>query len=313
MFGYGRSELIGQFVEILIPRRLADHHISYRSNYVASPHARPMGVGLELFGRRKDDTEFPVDIMLSPIEVERGAIVLAVVRDATERKRIEAQASEAREMYFKEVHHRVKNNLQVISSLLFLQSTHTTDPHTLEILKESQSRVTSIALIHEKLYRSPELVRLDFAEYVRDLGNDLFRTYGVDQQNIGFRMSVEDVHLEIDTAIPCGLIINELVSNALKYAFAPDTEGEIVIELSQPAPQEFLLAVSDSGVGLPKDFDWRASSSLGLRLVNDLTRQLDGTIEMKVDKGTTFRIAFKELQYKDRSRHHDETEDSDRR
>jgi PAS domain S-box-containing protein len=137
MFGYRREAIIDQPIEILIPERFARHHVGYRSGYVASPHTRPMGMGLELFGKRQDGTEFPVDIMLSPLETEQGSLTLAVVRDATERKRIETQAREAKEMYFKEVHHRVKNNLQVISSLLFLQSTYTTDPNTLGILRES--------------------------------------------------------------------------------------------------------------------------------------------------------------------------------
>jgi PAS domain S-box-containing protein len=301
MFGHRRNEMIDQPIEILIPERFARHHVGYRSGYISAPHTRPMGMGLELFGKRKDGTEFPVDIMLSPLESDQGSLTLAVIRDATERKRIETQAREAKEMYFKEVHHRVKNNLQVISSLLFLQSTYTIDPNILEILKESQSRVKSIALIHEKLYRSPELVRIDFAEYVRDLVADLFRTYGVHQENINLQTIVSDVNLEVDTAIPCGLIINELVSNALKYAFPPGRSGEISIELTPTAENEFLLIVRDDGVVLPKDFDWRASNTLGLKLVTDLTMQLDGTVEVDAGRGTTFRITFRELHYKERS------------
>jgi PAS domain S-box-containing protein len=301
MFGHHRDELIDQPIEILIPQRFATRHVGYRSGYVSAPHTRPMGMGLELFGKRKDGTEFPVDIMLSPLESEQDLLTLAVIRDATERKRIEAQARQAKEMYFKEVHHRVKNNLQVISSLLFLQSTYTTDPNTLAILNESRSRVKSIALIHEKLYRSPELVKLDFAEYVRDLVADLVRTYGLNQESLNVRTSVEDIALEVDTAIPCGLIINEIVSNALKYAFPTGSSGEISVELTPITDDKFLLIVRDDGVGLPENFDWRNSNSLGLKLVNDLTRQLDGTIEVDTSQGTTFRITFRELHYNDRS------------
>lgn len=301
MFGYGRDELLGQFVEILIPNRLTGRHIGYRSGYTQSPHPRPMGVGLELFGRRKDDTEFPVDIMLSPLRIDHDTLILGVVRDVTERKRVETQAREAREMYIREIHHRVKNNLQVISSLLFLQSTHTNDPNIWNILKESQSRVKSIALIHEKLYRSTEITRLDFSEYVRDLIAELFRAYGVNHQGIHVHTHIDDVHLEVDTAIPCGLIINELISNVLKYAFpSGGGGGEVVIRLAPVAPREFLLVVHDNGVGLPENFDWRSSNSLGLRLVMDLARQLDGHVEVDTRSGTTFNITFKELQYKER-------------
>jgi PAS domain S-box-containing protein len=301
MFGFLRDELIGEKVEILIPRRLAERHIGYRSGYIASPHARPMGVGLDLFGRRKDDTEFPVDIMLSPLEFENGSLVLGVVRDATERKRIEGQAQEAREMYIREIHHRVKNNLQIVSSLLFLQSLHSTDPNIHEILTESQNRVKSIALIHEKLYRSAEMIRLDFAEYVGDLVLDLFRTYGVHQEGINVYTNIEDIHLEVDTAIPCGLIINELVSNVLKHAFPTGTAGEVSIALARTGPDALLLTVSDNGIGFPVGFNWHQSPSLGLKLVKDLARQLDGSVEVDSTSGTTFRITFKELQYKERS------------
>jgi len=301
MFGYGRDELIGQHIEILIPQRFLSRHVAYRQGYMATPRTRPMGAGVELFARRKDGTEFPVDIMLSPLETDEGMLALAVVRDVTDRKRAEAETRAAREMYLKELHHRVKNNLQVISSLLFLQSTYTKDPSTLEILKDSQNRVKSIALIHEKLYRSSELTKIDFAEYVRDLVTDLFRTYGVDQGAVVVRMQIEHMTLEIDTAIPCGLIINELVSNVLKHAFPGGRTGHVVIDLAPVGPKEFTLTIQDDGVGLPKDYDWRTSTSLGLKLVTDLTRQLDGRLEVDVTNGTQFRITFREVLYKERN------------
>jgi len=249
MFGYLRDELVGQPIEILIPERLKVQHIQHRTGYLTSPRTRTMGAGLELFGKRKNGSEFPVDIMLSPLRVEDTSLVLGVVRDVTERKRVEAQALQAREMYIREVHHRVKNNLQVISSLLFLQSTHTSDAEILEILQESQNRVKSIALIHEKLYRSAKFVRLDFSEYVRDLVADLFRTYGVHHSNLSIKTEIDDVSLEIDTAVPCGLIINELVSNVLKHAFTPGAPGEVSIFLRATGERTYRLSVRDNGRG----------------------------------------------------------------
>jgi two-component sensor histidine kinase len=160
--------------------------------------------------------------------------------------------------------------------------------------------VRSIALIHEKLYRSPEITRIDFSEYVRDLVSDLFHTYGVREEVIAVSMKIEDVSLETDTAIPCGLIINELVSNVLKHAFPDQAKGRVTIELAAVGSKLFALQVRDDGVGLAPDYDWRTGSSLGLKLVEDLTRQLEGTMAVHVDGGTTFRITFREILYKDR-------------
>lgn len=254
---------------------------------------------------RKDGSRFMAQVLITPLFDESAQLVgfSKVTRNITERKLAEAQAREAlrREMLLKEIHHRVKNNLQVISSLLFLQSTNISDPNTLESLKESQSRVKSIALIHEKLYRSEDLEKLDFAEYVRDLLADLLRTYQVQQENALLHTDIEGIRLGIDTAIPCGLIINELVTNALKHAFPlQGTRGDIWIGLRPAGPQSYVLTVRDNGMGLPADFDWRRSKSLGLKLVMDLAKQLDGTVEVQVNSGTTFTIAFKELQYKER-------------
>jgi PAS domain S-box-containing protein len=303
MFGFSREELMGQPVEMLIPQRYASQHVRHRSRYLAAPRTRTMGAGLELFGRRKDGTEFPVDIMLSPLDVEQHPLVLGVVRDVTERKRFEMQAIEAREMHLREVHHRVKNNLQVISSLLYLQSAHSRDDKVLELLTESRNRVNSIALIHEKLYRSEGIVRLDFGAYVSDLVASLFGAYGVNGETLRARTRISNVFLEIDTAIPLGLVINELVSNALKHGFPDGAGGEVWIDLFATGSREFLLVVGDDGVGLPPAFDWRKSNSLGLRLVNDLARQLEGTVETETEAGwgTVFRIRFQELQYKERN------------
>ena len=300
MFGYPRSELVGERVEVLIPGRFIGRHVAYRSGYMDAPRIRPMGAGVELYARRKDGSELPVDIMLSPLRTLQGTIALAVVRDVTERKRTEALAREARETYLRELHHRVKNNLQIVSSLLYLQSTYTSDPGVLAILKESDARVRSIALIHEKLYRSPDLTRIDFPEYVRDLVTDLFRAYGAVDSAISIRLDVSVPTLQIDTAVPCGLIINELLSNVLKHAFPGGRRGTVALEMSETGPGKFLLVVRDDGAGLPVDFDQKRMGSLGLELVMDLARQLDGDVQVDGHQGTAFTVRFREVLYKER-------------
>ncbi|MCK4417131.1 MAG: hypothetical protein KAV99_03080, partial [Candidatus Latescibacteria bacterium] len=226
--------------------------------------------------------------------------------DITERKRAEEQIKASlkeKEILLKEVHHRVKNNLQVISSLLRLQSGYVKDKESLEMFRESCDRVRSMALIHEKLYQSEELSRVDFAKYIQDLTDHLFRSYGANSEAIRLKINVVDGLLGIDTAIPCGLIINELVSNSLRYAFPEGREGKICIDLRSDLPaapsdtaaqrgNKFTLIVSDNGVGLPKDLDFRNTKSLGLELVNTLADQLRGTIELDRSGGTAFKIRF---------------------
>jgi len=218
------------------------------------------------------------------------------LEDVTGRRRAEAQLRTSlreKEVLLQEIHHRVKNNLQVISSLLYLQSRSVEDESVLAVLQDSRSRVRSMALVHEKLYESPDLAHIDFADYVRTLVDHLIQSYEVDMRAIRLRVNVAKVLLGIDTAIPCGLIIHELVSNALKHAFPQGGGGEIHIELSRE-DNRFTLTVSDNGVGLPEGMDFRNSGSLGLQLVNTLVEQLEGTIELDRSEGTRFTIVFVE-------------------
>jgi two-component sensor histidine kinase len=199
-----------------------------------------------------------------------------------------------------EIHHRVKNNLQVISSLLYLQSINVTEQATLDVLRESRSRVKSIALVHEKLHMSEDSEKLDFTEYPTDLLADLFGAYGAYQRGVTVNAQIKDIFLGIDTAIPCGLIINELASNALKHAFPDGMKGEVWIELYPLRDRTYTLVVRDNGVGLPLGFSLENTKSLGLKLVRDLTQQLDGKMEIETGNGSLFHITFKELLYKER-------------
>lgn len=217
----------------------------------------------------------------------------------SESRTAQLQASlKEKEVLLKEIHHRVKNNLQVVSSLLDLQVGHLKDEQVRMVLQESQDRIQSMALIHEHLYQSHDLAKIQFDDYVNDLVTCLFHTYQVGPGGVVLKMDIDNVALDIDRAVPCGLIINELVSNSLKYAF-PSTAKEKTaqvdearIELSLHHNHQITLLVHDNGVGLPHDFDVRKSKSLGLQLVNMLTKQLKGTLEVERNGGTTFKIAF---------------------
>jgi PAS domain S-box-containing protein len=243
------------------------------------------------------DGQRAYDVRISPLVDWRGRLIsqVVVLRDITERKRAEDQIKASlreKDVLLKEIHHRVKNNLQVISSLLYLQSRGVEDDQALEMFRDSESRVRSMALVHERLYQSPDLARIDFGEYIRSLANSLFRSYGINTNVIKLKIKVGDVLLGVDTAIPCGLIINELVSNSLKHAFPDGKAGEIRIELRSGDHGKFSLMVSDNGIGLPKYMDFRNTESLGLQLINTLVEQLEGTIELDRSGGTTFKIIF---------------------
>jgi two-component sensor histidine kinase len=226
--------------------------------------------------------------------------VLVEVQDITERKladeRIRASLRE-KEVLLKEIHHRVKNNLQIISSLLNLQSKYIKDVSAIEMFKESRNRIRSMTLIHEKLYRSKDLAHIDLPEYIQNLSSNLFRSYN--SGSVTLKTQIDDILLGIDTAIPCGLIINELVSNSLKHAF-PEHRGEITVSLLWNDPN-YTLMVKDTGKGFPADVDFRNTESLGLQLVCTLTEQLSGEIVLDRSNGTAWSITFQELKYKERA------------
>ncbi len=237
-----------------------------------------------------------------------------IVQDITERKMTEESMEKMEKFRIKEIHHRIKNNLQVISSLLSLQAETFRDRGVLEAFRESQNRVLSMALIHEELYKGEATDTLDFAAYLRNLTADLFRSYKLGSDKIKLKLDLEQVYLGMDTAIPLGIIVNELISNALKHAFPSGSGGEIRLKLCKnesfaancdtPVPDpsceykngfHYLLTVEDDGKGIPKGIDFQNTDSLGLQLVNILVEQIDGCIELKRDHGTKFSIWFSNI------------------
>jgi PAS domain S-box-containing protein len=440
LFGYRRAELTGRPVELLVPPRFRTRHVAQRNGYFDNPRVRPMAAGVQLFGLRKNGTEFPVEISLSPIETEHGTLAASTIRDITQKKAAEAQlhSAEARyrtlveeipavtfmaaldggvqelyvspqiekllgftqkewlenpilwytqlhaddrdrwhrefartcatgahflseyrfvarngsvvwvhgeaqmvrdahgrplflqgvafditdrknaeemlrqandelerqvaertaalaaslkekEVLLKEVHHRVKNNLQLISTMHRSQARALADPNVTPAFNAMQDRLKSIADIHEHLYQAEDLAHIDFGQYVRSLSSSLIRSFRPD---VSLKIDVQNVFFDIDTAIPCGLIVNELLSNCLKYAF-PGEAGEIAISVRRDG-ENCVLTVRDNGIGFPEDLDIHDTESLGLEIVTSQVDKLDGTIDLVRSPGTTFTITFPE-------------------
>lgn len=418
LFGYARQELLGKSVEQLVPERFRNHHMILRAAFQKAPEGRLMGAGRELFGLRKDGSEFPLEIGLNPLRTPEGDFVLcsvidiserhaadearrlavqlrersrffelsldlvciantqgnfvelnpaftqclgysnrellerpflhfvhpddhaatlkelekltagvptllfanryrckdgsyrwlqwraapdqsglifAVARDVTEdlqKSRDLAASLKEREVLLQEMHHRVKNNLQVIASLINMQTRQLSDASARAALEECRARVYAIALIHEKLYQSRDYARIPFSEYARSLAEGVVHAAGVSPGRVRLTMNIETLALAVDKAIPCGLILNELITNALKHAFPNERHGSIEVEFRKASPGELVLLVADDGVGLPDDFTVEKSHSLGLELVRTLVEQLEGRLEIARGKGATFSVIF---------------------
>jgi two-component sensor histidine kinase len=196
------------------------------------------------------------------------------------------------EILLSEIHHRVRNNMQIISSLLRLQSKKTKDKKFLDMLRICQNRIRSMSLIHEKFCCSKDPAKIELAQYIHDLAHHLFHSYGVDPDNIKLNSWMEDIQIDINRAIPLGLIINELITNSLKHAFPDGKKGKIQINLHPNNQGKFEFVVKDNGIGFPKDSGSRDSDSLGMQLVNRLVEQIDGNIELHREGGTQFNITF---------------------
>ena len=220
------------------------------------------------------------------------------IKYSIERKTKEEQIKNSlkeKEIMLREIHHRVKNNLQIISSLLHLQEISTDIEPVVNELKETQGRVKTMAMVHEKLYQSPNLSDINFKEFLEKLVYDILFTYGIPKGTIEINLNIENINLNTETAIPLGLIVNELITNSVKYAF-PESKGKITIKLKF-LNEEMELIMADDGKGLPIDVNPKNTKTLGLQLVNNLTNQIDGHIEIDRSHGTKFTIIFKELEY----------------
>ncbi len=318
MLGYTEAEMMSQpFSFITHPIDLEiDSQLSKQLYY-----GRISNYQIEKRYITKDRATIWVTVTASVVRDDSGKTLysLAMIRDITRRRESQQQLEaslQEKEILLKEIHHRVKNNLHVITNLLDLQSQYVEDEQVLDLFADSQNRIHSMALIHEQLYQSHTLGHIEFSEYVKSLADNLFISYS--NRNIQQKLDIESVMLNFETAMPCGLILNELISNSLKYAFPDGRAGEIKIQFCAIGTDNdrkskdnlYKMIVSDDGVGIPEQVDWLSTNSLGLRLVRILTRQLEGTIEIDRSNGTQFCVTFAELSYKERLNPNEHSQDS---
>ncbi len=236
--------------------------------------------------------------LLSLIDEFAGITLMKWELERKEKKRREAEeylkkSLAEKEILLREVHHRVKNNMQIISSILRMQSRNIDDPRLKDVLQESQNRIHSMALIHENLYNNKTLSDIKFSTYIKSLSGNIARTYASQQANVSFDYQIDDAYLPMDIAIPCGLIINELISNSFKYAFADKSTGVISIHFKHIIDDQFQLIVSDNGVGISDKIDITKTKSLGMKILQKLVQQIEGELKYDFSNGTKFTIIFK--------------------
>ena len=291
--GYERREVIGRKSTEFLTEASRRYAIE-----VALPEFWKTGVASDVEYQMVKKNGDAMEVLLNAVSQKDNAGDIEYTRAfmvvVTERKRAEDVVNASlgeKEVLIKDINHRVKNNLQIISSLLSLQSQDIQDEKALRALNVSQDRINAMARVHEKLSQSEDLASLDFGEYIKSLADDLRSSYGLRSKNVKLKIDVNDTLMGVDTAIPCGLIINELVSNSLKHAFPGNRSGEIVVSFLE-ADGQYTMVIKDNGVGFPDGVDISHPSSLGLTIVDALVRQLGGTIEIIPSGGSEISITF---------------------
>lgn len=292
MFGYSPEEV----THITLHQLVHEEHAAELHDLLRVSLEQGQTKWFNIVAQRKDETVFDAGGALAAISNNGVATALVCsLRDITEQVQAEAQIKaslQEKEVLLREIHHRVKNNMQVISSLLALQAGYTDDAQANQMFRESQNRIRSMALVHELLYQSQDLACIDFVEYVHKLGSHLLHSYLTDAARVGLDIVARTLYLNVDMAIPCGLIINELISNALKHAFPNNRSGMIRVELQADDNGLNTIIVRDDGVGLPESLNVHQTETLGLQLVTSLAGQLNATIGLLRHNGTTFEIRF---------------------
>lgn len=286
LFGYDKHDLIGQSVDLLIPERLRTRHERHRQTFGSAPKTCRMGAGIELYGRRRDGSEFPFEMHLRPIDSSEGLRVIGMLRDVTEekgtRERLEAQLDQEG-ILLKELHHRVHNDLQVLLSHLNLRKQRV-DDRAQAVLDDVQLQIRAIALVHEALERTGHASHVDLADYIDQLMAALAQAFGARDRGIRFDVQVVPAVVRFDRALLIGRILHEAVANSVEHAFGEGPAGDIVVRLIRHEPDDLELRIADTGRGMPAT---PAGPTNGLDLMRNLAAQLDGTLDILSGPGTT--------------------------
>lgn len=302
------AQMLGYTVEEMIDRSVLEFmDRAWQKKYLAHLQRHRQGINEQhdFKFRRKDNSPLWVIISTSPIFDNCGNYSgsLRMITDISDRKETEEQLKKSlqeKEVLLKEINHRLKNNLLVIATLLELQAERLEDRATIQLFEDTQQRIHSMALIHEKLFQSPDLAKVNFGNYLRVLAEEIAYSYNFYQRNIELKLSLQSVELNLETANPCGLIVNELLVNTVKHAFPAGRSGIVWLKLEKNYQNLMTLIVEDNGIGFPSNLDFRTSESLGLQLVNTLTEQIEGELQLKRHPTTLFKLTFSELKYKNR-------------
>jgi PAS domain S-box-containing protein len=287
-----KKEIIGMHQSELHPSRMEEY---VREKFDLHVRQICAPVAVESLVIRSDEKEIPVELLAQKTVIAGKPVIQGIFRNITERKRAEEQIKTSlreKEVLLRELHHRVKNNVQIMASLLRLQTGHIKNKKMQEMVKSYLGRIQSMGIIHEKLYHSEDLGRINLSRNIRSLATHLFHTYGVNANVVKLKVEMEDLYLDINRAIPLGLIVNEIISNSLKYGFPASRKGEVFISLKSTDKGKVVLKIIDTGIGIPSDIDLNNPHSLGLLLVDDLVNQIGGRYELARDKGTIFKITF---------------------
>lgn len=294
LFGYSRTELLGESVEILLPERFRAGHGASIASYLTSPKARFMGEGRDLYARCKDGSEVAVEIGLAPLESPNGIRVLANIVDISGRLRYQETiraALKEKTLLLNEIHHRVKNNLQIVASLLNLQSGRVNNSDFSALIAESEGRVRAMALMHQILYERKDFALVDLDIYLRRLAELLGQIHDINRRGISIHIECHQINMDLVRAIPLGLVVNELLSNVFKHAFN-GKNGEVWMKLRKINEHEATLVVKDNGVGLPDGFAFDSPDTLGMQIVQLLSEQIGATITASSNDGACIEMCF---------------------
>lgn len=299
LFGFSKEEAEGQSVNIIIPPKYEHAHYKGVESYLKTRNAKLIGKTIEIEAKKKDKSIFPIELSLSCWVSNNETFFCAIIRDITERKLTEKllkKSLDQKESLLKEVHHRVKNNLQIITSLLNLQSNIIDNNQLKVIFRDSQDRINSMALIHEMLYKTDNFDKINYFDYLKQLIPNLIVALHGSDNNINLKIEPSYIYFSISTSITLGLIVNEIVTNSLKHAFKNGEAGVLTVQLKKLKAPNYVLEIGDDGIGFSDDKDSKSKGSLGLILIHDLSAQLNGSIKKDHSKkGTNYIISFQDI------------------